>query len=608
VLALGVPRKVATVQVLGRLIGNYRIIRELGGGAMGKVYYAEHALMGRRAAIKVIRDELSTDKEAVQRFINEARLVSRIGHPNIVEITDFGQFESRYYIIMELLEGETLEDKLQREGRLDQGLAVQWTIHMADALRSAHELGVVHRDLKPENIFLTQKAGQELPVVKVLDFGIAKLMCAPSGHGQSTSPGAVLGTPQYMSPEQCQGDEHLDHRSDVYSLGVMLYRMLAGAVPFERDSIIQIMSAHIHAAPPPLRMIRPDVLKHIEAAVLKALKKKPEERFADMLAFRCALEGRVSTPEPPPPVDDSDAAHSPTEPPAQLHVNVDAQRRVGDRLAQILVERIHRNKLVLPAMPAAAAECLRLLNLPDNNLDKVLKIISKDPVIAPQVMRRARSALLGRSGGAKTLDQAVTRLGVRALRELILNVSAYQLFQSKNPTIRKITKSLWDHSVGVAVLARGLAKRRKDVEPEQAYLAGLLHDVGKPVAASLLLELERNVDGPQRGWLEGDAWLGVINECHREVGVALARSWNMDEDVLLAIARSDRYMSESPASITNVVCYANALAKKTGVFVGEFDADYNESLLREGATLFKLSAETIDAMIQELRTSTSAMD
>jgi len=260
---------------------------------------------------------------------------------------------------------------------------------------------------------------------------------------------------------------------------------------------------------------------------------------------------------------------------------------------------------VLPSMPAAASECLRLLNLPDNHLDKVLKIIAKDPIIAPQVMRRANSAMMGRSGGAKTLDQAVTRLGVRTLRELILNVSAHQLFQSKNASIRKHTKSLWDHSVGVAVVSRSLAKRKKDIDSERAYLAGLLHDVGKPVAAALLLELERSVDGPQRGWLEGDAWLGVVNECHREVGVALARSWNLDEDVLLAIARCDRYMTESPTSITNVVCYANALVKKAGVCVGEVDTSYNESLLREGATIFKLTDEMAETLINELRASQS---
>jgi putative nucleotidyltransferase with HDIG domain len=279
---------------------------------------------------------------------------------------------------------------------------------------------------------------------------------------------------------------------------------------------------------------------------------------------------------------------------------------VGGRLGQILVERIHRDKLVLPAMPAAARECLRLLDLPDNNLDKVVKVVAQDPIIAPQVMRRAKSAVMSRATVARTLDQAITRLGVRELRELILNVSTHQLFESKKPAIRKHTKTLWQHSVAVAVLARALARRRKDVDPEVAYLAGLLHDVGKPVAAALLLELERTVDAPQAGWLEGDAWLGVVNECHREVGVALARSWNMDEEILFAIARSDRFVGDNPSLITNVVCYTNALAKKAGVYVGDVEPAILDAQLRDGANLYKLEPPMVESLLKELRSSLSS--
>jgi putative nucleotidyltransferase with HDIG domain len=340
----------------------------------------------------------------------------------------------------------------------------------------------------------------------------------------------------------------------------------------------------------------------VDAAVLRALEKKTHARFADMLAFRCALEGRSSC-EPSP----NDPAHRPTEPPNELAVDAGGQRRVGGRLAQILVERIHKDKLVLPAMPASARECLRLLDAPDNSLDKVIKVIAQDPIIAPQVMRRARSALMGgRANAVRTLDQAVSRLGVRTLRELIMNVSARQLFESKNAAIRKLTKDLWQHSVAVGILARALTRRRKDVDPELAYLAGLLHDVGKPVAAALLLELERTVDSPQNSWLSSDAWLGVIHECHREVGVALARSWHMDEEVLLAIARCDRYSADNPASVSNAVCYANALAKRSGMAAGEVDSVVNDALLREGETLFKLDASMVETLVTELRTQQSS--
>ncbi|MET0388980.1 MAG: serine/threonine-protein kinase, partial [Polyangiales bacterium] len=278
--------------MIGKLIGNYRIVTELGGGAMGQVYFAEHTVMGRRAAIKVIRDELSTHEESVQRFINEARLVNRIGHPNIVEITDFGQIDARYYIMMELLEGETLEERLERVGRLDEPVALALIDQVADAVRAAHDLGVVHRDLKPENIYLTRRGSDDEVVVKVLDFGIAKLMHGPGQSESSTSPGAVLGTPQYMSPEQCQGDVHLDHRSDVYSLGVVLYRMLTGTVPFTGDTIVQILSGHISDLPTPPRALRPEITLRTEAAILKALEKAPEDRFADMHSMRKALTAK----------------------------------------------------------------------------------------------------------------------------------------------------------------------------------------------------------------------------------------------------------------------------------------------------------------------------
>ena len=586
--------------MIGRLIGNFRIVTELGGGAMGKVYLAEHILMQRRCAIKVIRDELSTQEEAVHRFINEARLVNRIGHPNIVEITDFGQFEANYYIMMELLEGETLEDKLTRVQRMDEPAAVQMIIHVADALRAAHELGVVHRDLKPENIYLANKTMHEGAVVKVLDFGIAKLMHTTGGAHNSTSPGAVLGTPQYMSPEQCQGDEHLDHRSDVYSLGVVLYRMLTGSVPYRYDSVIQIMNAHIHEPPVPPRQLRPELSLRVEAAILKAMAKDPAHRFTDMLAFRGALEGRREPTPPPSPPLPPEVEETGTEAGGDLAANETSRKRTGSRLAQIVVDRIHKDKLVLPMTPTAARTCLSLLDSPVNSLDKVAKVIATDPIIAPQVLRRARSALLGaRSAPVKTIDQAVSRLGSRELRGLIVDLSARQLFESKNPAIRRLTKNLWQHSVATGVLARALAKRRKNVDPEVAYLAGLLHDVGKPIAAALLLDAERNREPQQEAWMGADAWMSVVNECQREVGVALARAWNLQDEVLFAIARCDRYSQEnSPASI---VCFANALAKRVAPYPGQVDTVTNDALLREGQALLKLDDAMVESLVVDLR-------
>jgi putative nucleotidyltransferase with HDIG domain len=582
--------------VIGAHIGNYRIVTELGGGAMGEVYFAEHAMMGRRAAVKIIREELSGNAEMVQRFINEARLVNRIGHPNIVEITDFGQIGSRYYIMMELLEGETLEERLEREHVLDEPSAVRIALQVTDALRAAHQLSVVHRDLKPENIYLISRPPHN-DVVKVLDFGIAKLMHSTSHTVNTTVPGAILGTPHYMSPEQCQGDEQLDHRSDVYSMGLVLYRMLTGTLPFQGDSVVDIMSAQIGQAAVPPRMVRPEISTRIEALILRAIEKRPDDRFPDMQAFHDALDGKgfvVEAPAAPPAQPTPEPAVAPEE-------EADQSRRVGSRLARILVERIHKNRLVLPAMPLAARECLELLNNPQNGLSKVAVAIGRDPIIAPQVMRRAKSALLGRNAKVRTIEQAVARLGARPLRQLLIDLSTRKLFESRNPAIRKATRKLWEHSQAVASLSRSLAQRRKDVDPEVAYLSGLLHDVGKPVAASLLLEAERSVDAPPQAWLASGAWLGVVNECHREVGVALARSWELPEEILLAIARCERYSPEGPSSATSVVCLANALAKRAGIYAGEVDIAQVEALIYEGKQLFKLDDAQLDTLLTELR-------
>jgi putative nucleotidyltransferase with HDIG domain len=630
--------------VIGTHIGNYRIVTELGAGAMGEVYFAEHTVMGRRAAIKIIREELSTNSEMVERFINEARLVNRIGHPNIVQITDFGEIGSRYYIMMEMLEGETLEERLERVGSLDETTAVHIAIQIADALRAAHELGVVHRDLKPENIYLINQAEQS-DTVKVLDFGIAKLMqTAINKSAAATIPGAIMGTPDYMSPEQCQGDEQLDHRTDIYSLGVILYRMLTGRLPFHGDTVMAILFAQINDTPWPPREVRPEISARNEAIILKALEKLPDDRFADMLTLRKALEGKlvhvvegVAALQPiaaaaalPLPATAAalplPAASDALQPPAASATAVlrtgvavavatarspqqdeDQSRRVGSRLARILVERIHKNKLVLPNMPIAARECIIMLNDPTQSMSKIAATIGRDPIIAPQVLRRAKSALLDRQGKVRTIEQAVSRIGARQLRALLVDLSAHRLFESRNPAIRKATHNLWEHSVAVGVLSRALARRRRDIDPEVAYLAGLLHDVGKPVAASLLLEVERTADVAPEAWLASGAWLGVINECHREVGVALARSWDLPEEIMLAIARCERYSVEGPGTATSIVCLANALAKRAGIYAGTVDLAQVDALILEGKLLFKLDDAMLETLLTELRDQDAQM-
>jgi len=279
--------------MVGECVGNYQIVQPLGEGGMATVYLAVHPELRRRVAVKVMNPDLIRSDEMVQRFFNEARAASGIGHRGIVEVSDLGRLPSGApYIVMELLEGESLADRMARVGRLPLPAAVEIAGQAADAMSAAHAHGIVHRDLKPENLYLVpdpMRPGVEL--VKVLDFGIAKLGQRPSdSSGMRTRTGAILGTPRYMSPEQCRESRDVDHRADVYSLGVVLYEMLAGAPPFVSSSWGELAHMHIGVEPPSLSVQVPDLPPTMAAVVHRALEKSPAARFQSMLDLKDAVD------------------------------------------------------------------------------------------------------------------------------------------------------------------------------------------------------------------------------------------------------------------------------------------------------------------------------
>jgi serine/threonine protein kinase len=280
--------------MIGRSVGNYQITQLLGAGGMGSVYLAQHIGLGRRAAVKVLHAEHAHNVQMVQRFFNEARAANATGHPGIVEVWDFGNLPSgEPYLMMEFLGGQTLAARMRQGPPLAVAQALDVADQAAAALGAAHAKGIIHRDLKPDNVFLIpdpQRAGRDL--VKILDFGIAKLVAPPEAATRAvTRTGALLGTPLYMSPEQCRGTKELDQRSDVYSLGVLLYEMLAGVPPFVSDSWGELVHMHIGVAPPPLRSRNPDLPEALEQVVARTLAKDPEARFSSMAELQHALTG-----------------------------------------------------------------------------------------------------------------------------------------------------------------------------------------------------------------------------------------------------------------------------------------------------------------------------
>ncbi|HEX8472473.1 MAG TPA: protein kinase [Pyrinomonadaceae bacterium] len=260
------------------LAGKYRVEERLDEGGMGTVYRATHILMEKTVAIKVLHPSLAADDKIVARFTREARAASRISHPHALNVTDFGESENGIvFLVMEYLRGRTLKDVIRSEGPMPLPRVVEIIRQMCGALDAAHAEGVVHRDLKSDNIMLEETGGGDW--AKVLDFGIAKIQ-EPIGTQDPglTAPNLIIGTPQYMSPEQCSQASEIDARSDIYSLGVILYEMLVGHVPFTGDSPTAIMMKHLQEPAPSVMEERADVPPAVGRVVLRALSKRPEDR------------------------------------------------------------------------------------------------------------------------------------------------------------------------------------------------------------------------------------------------------------------------------------------------------------------------------------------
>jgi serine/threonine protein kinase len=268
--------------------GRYSIIRLIGEGGMGAVYEAEHVEIGRRVAIKILHAIFSSHPETVARFRAEARAATRIGHPNIIEVTDSGTTDDgRVYFVMELLSGVDLARVMAEDRIVPAGRALAITLQICRALHAAHEAGIIHRDLKPENIFLTSRDGQQ-DFVKILDFGIAKNLELGQTDDRLTHPGIAMGTPEYMAPEQAAGKD-VDRRIDVYATGALLYEMLTGHLPHEGDNLMQVLSKKASHPPPPPRMYRPDMPEELEQVILQALAADPGARIQTMAELGEAL-------------------------------------------------------------------------------------------------------------------------------------------------------------------------------------------------------------------------------------------------------------------------------------------------------------------------------
>lgn len=280
----------------GQRFGNYIAIDVIGQGGMGTVYLAEHPDIGRKVAIKVIAQ--TDSEEIVDRFLVEAKAISRIGHPGIVDIFDFGRTESgRFYYVMEYLEGKELSVVMTEKRRMKAKEIFPYLKQICEAVQAAHDAGIVHRDLKPANIFIQKRRGDMQ--VKILDFGVAKLLDKPAEEASKTLPGMLIGTPMFSAPEQAAAElSKICPQTDLYSLGVIIFWMLTGRPPFMADNNAVLMTMHLSDPPPSIRKRSPSVSRRIEKLVHQCLAKAPEDRpaSASLLAeeFEMAVKAETS--------------------------------------------------------------------------------------------------------------------------------------------------------------------------------------------------------------------------------------------------------------------------------------------------------------------------
>ncbi len=343
------------------LAGKYRIDERLSEGGMGTVYRGTHVLMDKTVAVKVLRPSLAADEKIVARFSREARAASRINHPHALSVTDFGEDENGVvFLVMEFLSGRTLKEVIRSEGPMPLDRVVEIITQVGSALDDAHGQGVVHRDLKSDNIMLLTATSADY--AKVLDFGIAKIKEAEGDYDPGlTSPGLVIGTPQYMSPEQCSQAPDIDARTDIYSLGIIIFEMLVGHVPFTGESPTVIMLKQMQQTAPALSNERNDIPAAVETVVNRALEKRPENRYETVgqlvedLAIAAGLETRAVSEEtrvttasqPFPPIEDDDDEET------------IVRRRYTRPMQQVPVEVVE-SSAPMPA-PAASFNPLKIL-------------------------------------------------------------------------------------------------------------------------------------------------------------------------------------------------------------------------------------------------------
>jgi HD-like signal output (HDOD) protein len=511
------------------------------------------------------------------------------------------------------------------------------------ALDAAHARGLVHRDIKPENIFLRDHPDYP-DFVKLLDFGIAKLTTgSQSVVGHQTKTGAVLGTPAYMSPEQCLGEGNIDLRSDVYSLGVVLYQMVTGQVPFDGDSLGRLIVCHVQEPPLPPLSVNPGISRALNDVVLRALQKRPQDRFASMKEMREALDlavgavaaRRVPTPifglRPPgagnatlfPHAAPQENATAMLRPPPRGGVRAGGApvaeiRQEGssraivsdstDRMKGLVLARLQEDQFPLPALPPATVDCIERAETGKLTFPEAALILGQVPWLRSRIMKLANSAAFPSLMPATTLELAIARLGLQGLVEALLEIAVREILDGRTPRVREAMRRMWPHSLGVAMLANETCQALgRPQDGHHAHLAGLFVQVGRPLTGSFLLEAEQQLQRQgERVVMTDPLWFGIIEMTYRPCTRALLREWRLPDAFADAVTATAYEPSEG-RSLRNIIRFAEALCHRLGVtFPGRNPTDV-ERTFQEGRSVLGIDDRSLRQLGHSFRERVTVM-
>ena len=479
--------------MIGKTISHYRVVSQLGAGGMGVVYGADDTRLGRQVALKFIPEELVRDRQAVERFRVEARTTSALNHPNICTVYDIGEHEDQPFIVMEWMKGQTLHDRISG-GTLKVHQIVDYGIEIADALDAAHTQGIVHRDIKPANIFLTERGH-----VKVMDFGLAKLLCdqdtvqlnTTSKVAALTQPGMTLGTAFYMSPEQAAGDT-FDGRSDLFSLGIVLYECATGRRPFVGNSARAVLSAILHTTPMAPGLLNPDLPQRLQEVISNCLEKDPDLRYQNAASLRADLKrvrrdlesGRMGSVTP---AGDFPTTVAPDRTPAPTVVDRPApptasRRRVPGGIVAALA---------VVVIAAAAVGYFRRPGVSDAP-EQTAAVSSSDAFVQSRFELAERSLQARQYRDAQRYSEDVLTAAPGHAKAQAIRDQATAFLRQAETDIERARKMIQAGDVRGAVRALDEARTLDPVAPGLAAVSQLMAERFKSQAEAAELELQRS--------------------------------------------------------------------------------------------------------------------